>query len=70
MIAEHLILSHFAKTPVEGILSIVIRFHKSTLAIGCMWSTVLAVYRVKLITWSQRAKTFEISRKLTKFWLN
>ena len=35
-----------------------------------MWSTVLAVYRVKLITWSQRAKTFEISRKLTKFRLN
>ena len=70
MIAQHLTLSHFAKTPVEGILSIVIQFHKSTWAIGCMWSTVLAVYQVKLITWSQRAKTFEISRKLTKFWLN
>ena len=70
MIAQHLKLSHFAKTSVEGILSIVIQFCESTWAIGCMWSTVLGVYRVKLITWSQRAKTFEISRKLTKFRLN
>ena len=70
MIAQHLILSHFAKTSDEGILSIVIQFRESTWAIGCMWSTVLDVYRVKLITSCQRAKTFETFRKLTKFRLN
>ena len=32
--------------------------------------TVLAVYRVQLITWCQRAKNFEISKYLAKFGLN
>ena len=64
------LLTNFAKTPVDGILSIIIQFWENTLAIGCMWCTVLAVYRVKLITWSQRANNFEISRKCIKSRLN
>ena len=54
----------------EGIVSIVVQFRKNTWTIGCVSSTVLAVYRVQSITWSERGKNFEISRKSTKFRLN
>ena len=30
----------------------------------------MAIYRVKLITWSERTKNFEISKKLAKFSFN
>ena len=53
----------------EGIVSIVIQIRENTWAIRGIWSTVLAVYRVRLITWSQRAKNFKISKNLAKFGL-
>ena len=63
-------LNNFAKTPIEVIVSIVIQFRENAWAIGDIWSTVLAVYRVKLTTWSQRANNFEIYKILAKFGLN